>query len=185
MRTHLFAPVVALGIAVLCVPATAAAQARMPHTDANGLGAEVGVFMPQQDGMASATEVDGFFEHYLTARNSIRLGVGWADPHIADSTDHSMRQVRLGGELIHNWEGGEIHPFVGAGLGAYFLQSRVAGDNIGDSATKLGGTLLGGAEFFMSKTVSLKGEARYNIVSKAGTYDPSGFALTVGLKSYF
>ncbi len=182
MRAQLFVLAVT---AVLCAPATAAAQRRMPHQDANGIGAEVGVFVPQQDGMASAPEISGFFEHYLTARDSIRLDGGWTDPHISDSTDHLTRQVRVGGELIHNWEGGAIHPFVGAGLGAYFLQSRVAGSNVGDGATKLGGTLLGGAEFFTAKTVSVKAEARYNIVSGWNGYDPSGFALTIGLKSYF
>jgi hypothetical protein len=157
----------------------------MPHTDAHGIGAEVGVFVPQQSGMNTAPEIDGFFEHYLTARNSVRVGLGWADPKIGDSTDHSIREIRFGGELIHNWEGGQVHPFVGAGLGAYFLQTRVAGNGIGDGATKLGGTLLGGAEIFMSKTFTVKGEARYNVVSGWNGYDPSGFALTIGLKSYF
>jgi hypothetical protein len=182
VRAQLFALAVA---AVLFVPATASAQRRMPHTGANGVGAEVGAFVPRQDGMSSGAEIGGFFEHYMTARDSLRLVAGWANPHISDSTDHSTREVRLGGELIHNWEGGAIHPFIGAGLGAYFLQSRVAGTSVGDGATKLGGTILGGAEFFASKTFSVKGEARYNVVSKWNAYDPSGLSLTVGVKTYF
>ncbi len=182
MRTQLFA----LGIAALfCLPTPAAAQRRMPHTGADGVGVEVGAFVPHQDGMATAPEITGFYEHYLTARDSLRLAGGWANPKIDGSTDHSTREVRLGGELVHNWEGGAIHPFVGAGLGAYFLQSRVAGESVGDGATKLGGTILGGAEFFTSKTFSVKGELRYNVVSKWNDYDPSGLALTVGVKSYF
>jgi len=182
VRTHLFALAIAV---VLSVPAPAAAQRRMPHTGASGLGAEFGAFMPRQDGMSSCPEVDGFFEHYMTPRDSVRVVVGWANPKISDSTDHSTREVRLGGELVHNWEGGAIHPFVGAGLGAYFLQARVAGTDVGDSATKFGGTILGGAEFFATKTFSVKGEARYNVVSKWNAYDPSGLALTIGVKSYF
>jgi hypothetical protein len=175
-----------LGIAVvLCLPSTAMAQRRMPHTDANAVGAELGVFMPQQDGMGSGPEIVGFFEHYLTARDSLRLNLGWADPKAENAINRSTREVRFGGELVHNWEGGAIHPFVGAGLGAYFLQSRVAGTDVGDGATKPGGTILGGAEFFTSKTFSVKGELRYNIVSKWNGYDPSGLALTIGLKSYF
>ena len=75
--------------------------------------------------------------------------------------------MRVGADLIHNWEGGKIHPFVGAGLGAYFLQPRDNGEDFGDGATKLGGTLLGGVEYFTSKTFSVKGEARYHIVSKS------------------
>jgi hypothetical protein len=181
VRAQLFA----LGVAaILCLPAEAAAQ-RMPHTGANGVGAEVGVFAPRQDGMSSGPEITGFFEHYLTARDSLRLVAGWANPYVSDSTDHSTREVRIGGELVHNWEGGAIHPFVGAGLGAYFLQARVAGADVGNGATKLGGTMLGGAEFFASKTFSVKGEVRYNIVSNWNGYDPSGLALTIGVKSYF
>lgn len=157
----------------------------MPHAGANAVGAEFGAFVPRQDGMRTGPEVTGFFEPYLTARNSVRLAVGWANPTIANSTDRSTRQVRVGGELIHNWEGGSVHPFVGAGLGAYFLQARRAGNNVGDSATRLGGTILGGAEFFASKTFAVKGEARYNVVSKWNGYDPSGLALTIGVKTYF
>ena len=76
------------------------------------------------------------------------------------------------------------HVIFGAGLGAYFLQARAAGPSAGD-ATKFGGTILGGAEFFTAKTFSVKGEIRYNVVSKWNAYDPSGLSLTVGLKSYF
>lgn len=181
MRTQLFA----LGIAVmLCAPAPALAQ-RMPHATADAFGGEIGAFVPQQDGMRTSPEISGFYEHYLTARNSLRAVVGWANPKLLDSTDHSTRQVRIGGELIHNWEGGVIHPFVGAGLGAYFLQRRIAGNSVGNGGTELGGTLLGGMEWFTSKTFSVKGEARYNIVSKWNGYDPSGLALTIGAKAYF
>jgi hypothetical protein len=31
----------------------------------------------------------------------------------------------------------------------------------------------------------VKGEARYHVVTKSGPYDPSGLALTIGVKSYF
>jgi len=88
-------------------------------------------------------------------------------------------------DLIHNWEGGAVHPFVGAGIGTYFLQPRLNGTNLGDSATKVGATILGGLEFFTSNTFAVKGEARYNLVQKSGPYNPSGLSLTIGVKSYF
>jgi opacity protein-like surface antigen len=96
-----------------------------------------------------------------------------------------MRQIKVGVDLIHNWEGGTIHPFVGAGIGTYFLQPRLNGENLGDSATKVGGTLIGGVEAFTSNTFSVKGEARYNVVQKSGPYNPSGLTLVFGVKSYF
>lgn len=141
--------------------------------------------MPHDSAMTSGPAIGGFYEHYLTARDSLRLGAEWQNPKRDVEHADSVRQIRIGGDLIHNWEGGAIHPFVGAGLAAYVLQPRDNGTSVGDSATKLGGTLLGGAEFFASKTFSVKGEARYNVVSKWNGYDPSGLALTIGVKSYF
>lgn len=170
--------------ALLCAPATALAQ-RMPHEGGAAIGADGAVFLPGQSGMTTGPDVSGFYEHYLSARNSLRVGVEWANPKKDIETADSTRQLRVGGDLIHNWEGGKIHPFVGAGLGAYFLQPRDNGSDFGDGATKLGGTLLGGAEYFTSKTFSVKGEARYHIVSKWNGYDPSGLSLTIGVKSYF
>ena len=172
-------------IATLALPATASAQRRMPHTDAAAVGADVGMFLPKQDGMSTGPEIGGFYEHYLSARDSVRVVFGWANPSVDSSTDQSVREMRVGGELIHNWEGGAIHPFLGAGLGAYFLQRHGADGNIGDGATKLGGTLIGGVEYFTSNTFSIKGEARYHVVSDWNGYNPSGLALTIGVKSYF
>jgi hypothetical protein len=182
VRAQLFV----LGMAaILCLPAHAAAQRRMPHQGAGALGGEVGVFAPRDGGMATGPAVAGFYETYIDARDSFRLGAEWQNPKVDGDDAHSVRQVRIGGDLIHNWEGGAVHPFLGAGLAAYFLQPRDNGSSVGDSATRFGGTLIGGAEFFASKTFSVKGEARYNVVSKWDAYDPSGLALTIGVKTYF
>lgn len=171
--------------AFLGLPTTVSAQGRMPHKDAGAVGGEVGLFLPRQDGMTTGPAIEGFYEYYLTARESLRVGAGWANPEQEGDSENKMRQIRIAVDLLHNWEGGAVHPFVGVGLGTYFLQPRSHGTNVGDSATKLGGTILGGVEFFTSKTFSVKGEARYHVVTKSGSYDPSGLALTIGVKSYF
>ena len=172
-------------LVVLGVPSAAFAQARMPHKDAGAIGGEVGVFLPKQDGMTTGPVLEGFYEYYLTAHNSVRMGAGWANPKFERESADSMRQIRIAVDLVHNWEGGAVHPFVGAGVGTYFLQEKDNGNNIGASQTKLGATVLGGVEFFTSKTFAVKGEARYHAVMKANGYDPSGLALTIGVKSYF
>jgi Outer membrane protein beta-barrel domain len=179
-------PLFALGIAaILCLPSAAAAQRRMPHQDASALGAEGAVFMPKQGDMSTGPDFGGFYEHYLSARDSLRVAGEWFNPKREVEQSDSVRQIRLGADLIHNWEGGKIHPFVGAGLGAYFLHQRDNGHDFGDGATKFGGTILGGVEFFTSKTFAVKGEARYHLVTKWNGYDPSGLALTIGAKAYF
>jgi hypothetical protein len=181
MKPHLLgAALILLGLA-----GSASAQGRMPHEGAAAVGADVGVFLPRETGMTTGPALEGFYEQYLTARDSLRLGAGWANPKQEADNNNKTRQIHIGGDLVHNWEGGAVHPFLGAGLGVYFLQPRTNGTNVGDHATKFGGDILGGAEFFTSKTFSVKGEARYHIITKSGDYDPSGLELTVGVKSYF
>lgn len=183
MRPQLFAG--AAIAAILCLPSAAAAQRRMPHQGAAALGAEGAIFMPRQSGMTTGPDFGGSFETYLSARDALRIAGEWSNPKVETEHTDGVRQVRLGADLVHNWEGGKIHPFVGAGLGAYFLQPRDNGHDIGESATKFGGTILGGVEVFTSKAFSVKGEARYHLVTKWNDYDPSGLALTIGVKGYF
>lgn len=183
MKAHL--STIALVVFAVGLASPAWAQRRMPHSDANALGAEVGFFAPRQDGMGMGPDIEGFVEHYIDARDSVRADVGWMRAQQNNDSNKSMRQIRVAGDLVHNWEGGSMHPFVGAGLGVYFLQPRVSGSNNGEGTTKFGGSILGGVEFFTSKTFAVKAEGRYHIVSKWNGYDPSGLALTIGLKSYF
>ena len=172
---------------VLCLgfPSVAAAQARMPHKDAGAIGGDVGIFLPKEDVLTTGLVLEGFYEYYLSARDSVRIGVGWLNPKFESESSDSLRQIRLAVDLVHNWEGGAVHPFVGAGIGTYFLQFRDNGENSGDSETKFGGSAFGGVEFFTSNTFSVKGEARYHVVSKVNEFNPSGLSLTIGVKSYF
>ena len=170
---------------VVGIPALASAQGRMPHKGAGAFGADVGLFLPKDDLLATGPVIEGFYEYYLSARDSVRVGAGWLNPKFERERADSIRQIRIAVDVAHNWEGGTVHPFVGAGLGTYFLQLRDNGTSVGESDTKLGGTVFAGAEFFTSNTFAVKGEARYHIVQKIGGFNPSGLALTIGVKSYF
>ena len=172
-------------LAMSIVLAPAAVSAQTPRTDSAAVGADVGLFLPRADFLKSGLEVDGFYEYYLSPRTSIRLGGGWMNPKLETEDDDSIRYFRVGGDLVHNWEGGSVHPFAGAGLGVYFLQPKDNGDSFGDQETKLGGSLFGGAEFFTSNTVAFKAEAKYHLISNPDGFNPDGFSLTVGLKKYF
>lgn len=188
MKTSVTLPLIAI-LAIL-LPSSAAAQ-RTPRTDSAAVGGEVGIFRPDADALDPSLSLDGFYEYYVSPRTSLRLGLGWTNPEYAFEPDESLRYVRFGGDILYNWEGGAIHPFVGAGLGVYILQRRENGDDIGDSESKLGGVLLGGIEYFTSNTVSIKGEASYHLIANAdgfagrGPRNPDGFKLTIGLKKYF
>ena len=187
--THLnFRSVAIVSTLVLCIAVPAQAQrreARNPHQGSSAVLGEVGLFLPTQDGMTTGPAVEGAYEYYLTARNSLRLGVGWANPKLDREHSDGTRQIRVGGDLVHNWEGGAVHPFVGAGVGSYFLQSIDNGNTIGPSNTRFGARLLGGVEYFTSRSFAIKGEGRYDAVMKANGYNPSGLTFSIGVKSYF
>lgn len=171
--------------AVLVVlPATALAQ-RVPATDSGAIGGEIGLFIPRSDALEQGPTLEGFYEYYFTARQSVRLGLGWARPKFDADERLKLRYLRVPIDLVYNWERGSVHPFVGAGLGIYFLQETFDGDDRGESETKLGGTLFGGVELFTSRTAAVKLEARYHAVSDVRGLDPDGLALSVGLKKYF
>ena len=174
-----------LSAAFVALASGAAAQGRVPATDSGAIGGDVGVIVPRSDALSSGPVLEGFFEYYFSPRTSLRLGLGWADPSFDRDDEDSLRTLRVPIDLVYNWEGGTVHPFVGAGIGIYFLQRKENGESFGDSETKLGATLFGGAELFTGRTVSVKGEARYHLVGDVFGLNPGGLAVTIGLKKYF
>jgi opacity protein-like surface antigen len=173
-----------VAMCVLALPATAWAQ-RTPSAGSGAIGGDVGVFMPAEDQLSPGLALEGFYEYYLTARTSVRTGLGWANPNFDREDEDSLRHFRVALDVAYNWEGGTVHPFVGAGIGIYFLQLKDNGESFGDSESKFGTTLFGGVEYFTSNTLSVKGELRYHIVSDAFSLNPDGATISIGLKKYF
>ena len=167
------------------VPVLVRAQGRVPHQESTALGFDVGAFAPRSDQLDGTGLISVNYDYYVTPRVSLRSSFGWTNPEFETSGPGSLRQMPLRLDVNYNWEGGEWHPFVGAGLGAYFMQFRSNGQTIGDTETKFGVNLGGGVEYFFNRTVAFKGEGRYHAVPKVRGVQPSGLALTAGLKTYF
>ena len=108
----------------------------------------------------------------------IRFSVGAVD---------SLMQIPLTVDGIYNWEGGKWHPFVGAGLGWHFLRftSDLPTSDIDNTDTRVGFNVGGGVEYFLNRTLAVRGEGRYYALEDARGEEPSGMALTIGLKTYF
>jgi len=178
-----------LGALILCSCVVSAkvatAQERAPHAGSTAVGVDVGAFIPKGSQLDNALIVNVLLEYYLTPRVSLRTDFGLTDPGFARESTDSLRQIPLRVDVNYNWEGGKWHPFVGAGVGAYFMQFKDNGQAIGESQTKPGFNLGGGIEYFTGRTVSLKGEARYHVIGNTGGLDPSGLVVTGGLKKYW
>ena len=169
----------------LAFAASASAQGRVPATESGAIGGDIGVIAPRAEQLQSGLTLEGFYEYYFMPRTSVRLGLGWANAPFDREDDDSIRTLRVPIDIVYNVEGGQVHPFLGAGIGIYFLQPRDDGESSGDSETKLGATIFAGAEFFTGRTLSIKGEARYHIVGETFGVDQGGLAVTIGVKTYF
>lgn len=179
-----------LGIVVVAssmiAPGMAVAQERAPHTGSTAVGLDAGAFIPRDGQFNVAPIVNVLLEYYVTPRVSLRTDFGVTNPSFARESTDSLRQIPLRVDLNYNWEGGKLHPFVGTGVGAYFIQPKDNGKSFGASETKAGFNVGGGLEYFTGRTVALKGEARYHIIGRtAGGQDPSGLVFTAGLKKYW
>jgi outer membrane protein W len=166
-------------------PVIAMAQGRVPHAESTAVGLDVGVFTPKGDQLDNAPVISGFYEYYFTPRVSLRPSVTWSDANLNGSSIDSVRQVPVRVDLNYNWEGGKLHPFVGTGLGAYFMQLKHNGQSVGDSETKFGLNVGGGVEYFLHRPVTLKAEGRYHAINDFRGIEPSGLVFTAGLKTYF
>jgi opacity protein-like surface antigen len=165
--------------------AAASAQPRVPDAEMWGVGGDVGIFFPQEGALDTALELQGLAEYYFTPRVSIRTAFGWTSPSFEGREDDGLRISRLTVDVQYNWEGGTIHPFIGGGIGAYFLRLIENGEGFGDTESDAGLVFGGGIEYFTARTVTIKGEARYHIVNVDGVPDGHGLSLTIGLKKYF
>src|SRR5215216_1787330 len=145
-------------------------------------GADIGVLFPDEAFEKTIT-IDATGEYYVTPRISIRGLFGWASPGFENRTEDHFRQVRLLFNGVYNWERGVWHPYATAGAGAYFVRQTFDNRDDPDSETRGGINFGGGVEYFTSRTITVKGELRWDIVSHPpGLPDASGFIVTLGVK---
>jgi len=164
---------------------SALAQERVPYAGSTAAGFDVGVFIPRSDELSSSVLLNGTYEYYVTPRISVRAGVGWWNPGFSTGAVDSLMQVPLTFNANYNWERGKWHPFVGAGIGVHFLQFRSEQPSTDNTDTKVGFNTGGGIEYFLNRTLAVKGEGRYHALGDVRGEQTSGTALTVGVKTYF
>jgi hypothetical protein len=181
---HRMVPLAVL-VALLTMPAGAFAQPRQPAEGSVAVGGAVGAFLPTEDALNNSLYLEGQFQFQFSPRVGVRFGVGWTDSEFDREDEDSLSQVRIGADLLYNWERGAWHPYVGAGLGAHLLQEKDNGRDIGDGESGIGGSVLGGVEYFFTRDTVISGEARYQFVQDIRGLSPSGLLLAAGVKKYF
>ena len=105
----------------------------------------------------------------------------YASPGFENRTEDHFRQARLLFNGVYNWEMGVWHPFATGGAGIYWVRELLDGADDPDSDTRGGLNFGGGIEYFVGERASVKGEARWDIVSQpAGFPDATGFTSRSG-----
>lgn len=171
-------------VALFLLPASAGAQP-VPAAGQVAAGVEFGVFPPTDSQLSAGLVGGGLLEVYATPRLGVRGTVTAIRSGYDRFDNDDERQLRLGVDVIYNWERGAVHPFVGGGVGMHFLRFHRDGRNEGPNDTAFGTQALGGIEFFMNRAWTLKAEGRYQWVGDRPNLNPDGLALTIGVKRYF
>ena len=168
----------------------AAAQGRVPDAGMVAVGGSVGVSFPSDGRLNQGFDVALNVEGYLTPRVSIRGQVGgsWWDI-VGQRFGGTLNPFYIDGNLVYNWEGGKVHPYVTGGVGAYRYRWSETGVADGGK-TAVGANLGGGLEFFFTRHSTGTVEVLYHAVGQVITpllpLDKGSFwTAAAGLKHYF
>jgi hypothetical protein len=175
---------------------SAAAQGRyesrepVPAPGMVAIGGSFGAAPPSEASFTSGPTLAGNIEGYLTRRVSVRGQVSgaWWDITGRGFTG-SVQPVAIDGNVVYNFEGGRIHPFVTGGVGFYHYRFRETPTT--GSADKAGVDVGGGVEYFVHRHATATAEVLFHntqtpMTSPLTTYNNSSFwTFTVGMKRYF
>ena len=153
------------------------------------IGGSAGVTTPHDPSLDNGLEVAGNVERYFTPRVSVRAQVaGSSWDVVGRHFTGTVTPLRVDGNVVYNWEGGAVHPYVTAGVGAYRYHSSLSATPDA-SDTNAGLDLGGGVEYFLKGRAAVTVEALYHRVGAFNTplatfNDGSYWSIDFGLKGY-
>jgi opacity protein-like surface antigen len=195
MRRMLIGTAIGVILALGAGPAAAQSRSRtvQPRTPTEGmwgLGGSIGAAGPSDASLQNGLDLTGNLERYLTSRVSVRgqVGASWWDIQGHNFTG-TITPFFADANVVYNWEGGAIHPYVTGGIGVYHFHASETGTQ-DRSDTEAGINGGGGVEFFFDRRTTLTGELLYHKVgafsSPLATFqDGSFWRVGFGLKRYF
>jgi hypothetical protein len=182
--------IISSALLLAAISSTSALAQRVPAGGMWALGGSVGAGVPSDPSLANGLGFAGNLERYLTPRVSVRgqLGGEWSDV-VGRHFTGTVNPVYLDGNVVYNWEGGVLHPFVTGGVGMYRYRSSIAGAVQGTD-TRPGVDVGGGLEYFYRRHATFTAEALYHVVNKVDTpvttFNNGQFwTFGVGVKRYF
>jgi len=175
----------------IALPAFAQTQTRRPErvpepVPAPGMiavGISTGFALPTEPALDNGMGLAVNVERYMTSRLSARGQLSGAWTNVFGPVNSTVSPMVVSGNLVYNWEGGKVHPFVSGGLGFYHYRFNEA--SIFSTSNKLGLQIGGGTEFFLTRQDAVSGELVAHVVpgQVVGTfssYDPTFWSIGVG-----
>jgi hypothetical protein len=186
--------IVGLLAALAATPAEAQRRQRrashMPDAGMWAVGGSVGATAPNTSDLNTGLDVGGTVEGYVGPRLSVRgqLRTAWWSFDDRLGFTGTLQPTLIGANLLYNFEHGNWHPYVTAGVGRYIYQWREPG--MPDGSNGYGGANVGaGLERFVTRDGTLTMEVLYHHVGDVAVpravIDGSYWAFTVGGKKYF
>jgi hypothetical protein len=182
--------IVALSLLSMIGVSQAFAQRGVPAEGTWAVGGSVGAGVPSDPSLGNGIDLAGNLEGYLTPRVSIRGQLGGTTADIVGRHfTGTVNPVFLDGNIVYNWQGGVLHPFVTGGVGMYGYRSSISGAAT-MTDTRPGVDFGGGVEVFYNRRTTMTAEALYHAVSQVDTavttFNQGQFwTLGFGLKRYF
>ena len=168
----------------------AAAQRRAPSTGMWAVGGSIGPTTPSEPSLDTGVDLVGNAEYYVTPRVSVRGQLGGARwDVIGRGFTGRVAPVYVDGNVVYNWEGGVIHPYVTGGVGVYRFGSAF-GVIPETTDTHVGVNGGGGVEYFVTRRAAATAELLYHKVDAFTSplivfNDGSFWSFSAGAKIYF
>jgi outer membrane protein with beta-barrel domain len=159
---------VVFAVSVPCLPTLA----QSPPTSSSGkhvtpppgtwaAGADLGFVNPIGDEDVDLEPfADGYIEHFFTSNVSLRGMLSlysFNGPDLPPPSSDGVDILAINADVLYQWEGGSVHPFVTGGLGFYDYSSDFEDDGL-----ELGLKVGGGANFYLTKAFAIKVEGDFH-----------------------
>ena len=174
---HAARTILILAISLAILPASAAGDGPVHGKGTWAAGGDLGFAEPiGAEELDTSLVIEGYGEYFQTPQLSYRGMLSFLS---FDGPGKSgVGIVPITGNVVYQWEGKSVFPFVTGGLGLYFYRP-----DRGDSDMEFGVNFGGGANFFFTKTVALKLEGLFH--GTTGKEPDSFFAGTAGVRFLF
>ena len=124
----------------------------------------------------------GTFEYYTSPRVSWRGLLGFTSFDADEPRDASIDYTFVNANVLYNWEGGWVHPYITGGVGTYTKDASTGLPRHSDD-TEVGANGGGGIDWFVHQRFAIKFEGTFHVLT--GEEPKSFFLATAGVKFWF